>query len=130
MKFEDVLKKFKDSESPECIVPLLDDNKLRMALVAWQSVKIMRKQPTECNVTDTNEMWMWLWEQVNYDEKAYAIVAGIPIHEVYNVLLRLKGMRLVYPDGTICKLAQQFLQGLIMARLPKRSKRKDDDDGQ
>jgi hypothetical protein len=130
MNFEEVLKKFKDSESPECIVPLLDDNKLRMALVAWQMVKVTRKPSTECSTTDISEMWAWLWEQISYDEQSYAIIAGAPIHEIYNTFLRLKGMRLVYPDGTICLYAKQFLQGLIMARLPKRSKRKEDDNGE
>jgi len=122
MKFADVLQYFKQHESPERIIPLIDDSKLRMSLVAWESVKVTKKTDVECTLTEENDQWNWMWDQISFDQNTYSVVAGVQVHEIVNILIRLKGLKLVYPDGSICNLAKQYLQTIIVSQLPKRKK--------
>jgi hypothetical protein len=122
MTFTDILQHFKQNESPERIIPLIDDSKLRMSLVAWESVKVEKRANVDCTLTEENDQWHWMWEQVSFDQNTYSVVAGVQVHEIVNILVRLKGLKLIYPDGTICNLAKQYLQTIIVSQLPKRKK--------
>lgn len=123
--FGEVLSHFKKSESPENIIALVEDQDLRIGLVAWKSVKIRFKSNAECEDKDDVDRWNWLWDMVEYDEGDYGIVAGVPVHQVHNLLKRLRGLRLIYPDGKISHFATQYLQGIVVSKLPKIKKTKD-----
>lgn len=118
--FGELLAEFKQKEAPECIVPLIDDPKLRQGIVAWRSVKIVYKAGTPCMEADNLQQWEWLWAQTDVDLQMFGIVSGVKMYEAGELFQRLKGLRLIYPDGEICKLAQQFLQTLVLKEMPKR----------
>jgi len=124
MKFEEVLSIFKNDEEPENIIPLVDDAELRQALVAWKSVRISRKHDEACDCDNECDRWDWLWGVVECNASLWGTVAGIKPQHVGPTLIRLKGLRLIYPDGTINQLAKQYMQGLILAKLPKPKKPK------
>lgn len=117
--FGEVLKEFKEMEADcvENVSPLVDDISLRNALVAWKSVTIQYKKPAECPHKDETSRWNWMWQQIEYDQSTFSTVSGAKPAEVVNLITRLIGLRLVYPDGGINNLARQYLQAIIMAKL-------------
>jgi len=120
MTLGEVLKEFKESEAAENIVPLVESDELRNAVVAWKSVVVTYRRPTDCDPEMSEaEKWVWMWEQVDFDLKAFAAVAGCQPQNVGTIFTRLKGLRLIYPDGTINNFAAKYLQAIIMAKLPK-----------
>ena len=125
--FGEILEEFKSKESAEMIIPLIDDNKLRNGLAAWQSAKIKHKEMQNCDCKDDLEKWEWLWSRINYSLDEFGVVAGVNPREVSQLFVRLKGLRLIYPDGTINKLAKLYLQGLIMAKLPSKKRKVDEE---
>ena len=120
--FGEVLREFKESESPEYIVPLVEDETLRKAVVAWKSVPIIFKAQEECQLKDEGDRWRWLWTRIEYDVNTFGIVAGVKAQEAGTLLMRLIGLRLIYPDGSINDLAKRYLQTIIIAKLPKQKR--------
>jgi len=119
--FSDILNHFKEKEkeNPECIVPLIEDSVLRNGLVAWRSVKTATEENGKCTELTEVGQWDWMWSTVKYDQRKFAQVAGVPEHEVQRLLNRLIGLRLIYPDGTVNTVAQDYLKALIVSKLPK-----------
>jgi hypothetical protein len=122
MTFGEILKYFKESESPETIIPLIDSGELRNALIAWKSVLITYESNKDCNSNIEQEQWEWLWDNVKFDMQKFGIVSGCKPQNIRNVFDRLKGLRLIYPDGTINVLATSYLQSIIISKIPKRKK--------
>jgi len=125
MNFVELLSIFKSGEEPEVLVQISNDPHLQNAMVAWQCTIV--DWPTDggeqCPESDRKRQWAWLWQQIKYDSKTFGATAGLKEHEVNAVLTRLINLRLVYPDGTISSLAKRFIQGMIMAKLPKAAKK-------
>jgi len=115
--FAEVLAEFRKAEAPENIIPLLEDEQLRNALVAWKSVHIHYSRASSCEETDDASRWEWLWNVVEFDSVMFGVVAGCKVQEASSLFLRLKGLRLIYPDGTIHGHAKSFLSMMIMERL-------------
>lgn len=121
MTFGETLGYFKKSEHPEAIVPLMEDVLLRQALVAWPSVRITFVE----NIGDCSEQqdevskWEWLWSKVEFDSITFGIVAGLKGQDIKPILTRMKGLRLIYPDGSINQMAQQYLRSMVAAQLNK-----------
>ncbi len=124
--FGEVLAEFKKKESPISIAPLMDDNKLVCGLAAWQSVAIQLNPATECKETDPFKKWLWLWEQCEPDLETFAIVSAVKGQDADPLFTRLKGLKLIYPDGTIHQLALQFIQALVLDKLPRQKRPKED----
>jgi hypothetical protein len=119
MTFGEILKHFKEVEAPENIVPLVEGEELRNGVVAWKSVVVSYSDNEPCEVEDEAAQWEWLWSKVKFDLRSFAVVAGVPPQNGGNLYQRLKGLRLIYPDGTIHNFAAKYLQAIIMAKLPK-----------
>lgn len=120
MTLGEVLKQFKENETAESIVPLVESEELRNAVVAWKSVVVSFKEPKDCppDISEA-ERWAWMWDQADFDLNSFATVAGCQPQHVGRVFARLRGLRLIYPDGTINNFAAKYLQAIIMAKLPK-----------
>lgn len=115
----EILDEFKASEEPENIVAIIDNSELQNGMIAWKSVQIKYKPSTNCQEKDTVARWNWMWNQIEYDSNGFGIVAGVKAQDVGKLLNRLIGLRLIYPDGTVNKLASQFLQGIIFSKIGK-----------
>jgi len=115
--WEETLDEFKQDEAAESIVPLIEDERLRNAVVAWKSVTISRTKQDGCEHEGEVARWNWLWTQVEYDRETFGTVAGLKPQDVNPVMTRLIGLRMIYPDGNINNFAKQFLQAIIMQRL-------------
>jgi hypothetical protein len=117
----EVLAEFKKSEAPENIFPLLDDVALCNALIAWKSVRVVNKKSQDCGETDDLSKWEWMWQQVEVNVSEFGVVAGCRGQDAAALLTRLRGLRLIYPDGSINNFAKQYLGQLIVQRLKKKS---------
>jgi hypothetical protein len=115
--FGEILKEFKTSEEAENVVAILNNDELQNCLIAWKSVRVRYKAASDCREVDPICKWEWLWKQIEYDMETYGMVAGIKMQDVGRAIERLKGLKLIYPDGTINNLAKQYLQSTIMAKL-------------
>jgi hypothetical protein len=115
--WEEVLNEFKGAEEAEMIVPLIEDERLRNAVVAWKSVTIKKTGKDDCEFSEEVARWNWLWTKVEYDRETFGTVAGLKPQDVNPVMTRLIGLRMIYPDGSINNFAKQFLQAIIMQRL-------------
>jgi len=123
--FGEVLAEFKAKslQEPENIAPLVDDQTLMNGLVAWKSVRVTYRKPTICIDQDETGKWEWLWTQIEFDASAFAAVSGVRQQDVMSLVTRLKGLRLVFPDGTINTLAKNYLQSIILSKINKNSKK-------
>jgi len=113
--------KKEENDYIESIMPMMDDPGLINGVVAWQSVsctRIDKKGLAKCEHESDKDRWNWLWSQVDYDYKNFAIVAGVKEHEIHSLLTRLIGLRLVYPDGTISKIAKGFMRNHLQQKFP------------
>ena len=99
------------------LVPLINDLSLQNSLVAWRAVQTECDREKECELEGISERWNWLWDQVQYDQTKFGVVAGVSVHQVSDQLKRLIGYRLIYPDGTINDLAGQYLQNQVLKQL-------------
>lgn len=118
--FIQIVSYFKNASTPERVVSLIGNKKLISALLAWKSVIIKRTSNNICDLSDDNERWNWLWEQINWDRDAYLKVTGLKLQEISSYFEQLKGLKLIYPDGTIDKFAIQYLNSIIMNMLKKK----------
>jgi hypothetical protein len=115
--FGEILAAFKGNEEAENIVAIIEDEELQNNMIAWKSIRIRYRTPSDCAAQDLVERWEWLWGQIEYDVNSFGIVAGAKTQDAGRLLLRLKGLRLIYPDGTIHTLARQYLQTIIMTKI-------------
>ena len=120
--FGEVLESFKRSEEPENLVPLIEDADLRNGVVAWKSVTLKNKPAEDCKYKDDASKWNGMWSRVEFEPTTFGVVAGVKPADTERLLKRLIGLRLIYPDGTIHTYASQYLQSIIMARLPRPKK--------
>lgn len=120
MTLSEAISDFKKSETAENIVPLVESEELRNGLVAWKSVVISFKDVSgEPPKGSDAARWDWMWSQVEFELNSFAIVSGVQNQYANKLFTRLKGLRLIYPDGTIHELAAKYLQSIIMSKLPK-----------
>ena len=119
LSFGEVLSEFKSNQPVDTIAPLTEDSELRNALVAWKSVEICYTDSEPCpdSMSDVQK-WNWMWSKVQFDMSMFATVSGCKKHEASDLFQRLKGLRLIYPDGSVNSNAEQFIQALVVSKLP------------
>ncbi len=130
MDFGNILAHFKKMESPLALVPLMNEKELdiRDGLVAWNSVRIKYVKVDILPESESeNDKWEWLWKHVQYSPAQFSAISGVSNAEAESLFTRLKGLKLIYPDGTISGLASNFLKSIIMEKLQKAQKRQKKD---
>ena len=125
MMFGDVLNYFKkiESSNPEVIIVLVDDAKLRNSIIAWQQASRTEyiTPVGECpSDLPDNQKWDWMWEKTKFNKSDFGVAAGLLGQEVDNILIRLKGLRLIYPDGSVNQLAKQYIMSLVSNAIKKK----------
>ena len=134
--FGEILQYFKDTAEPDLIVPMVEDKDLRNGVCAWKAVTIHHLKQEDCPCKEEIARWNWLWTRIQYDEETFAVVAGVKTTDSRRLITRLIGLRLIYPDGTVNRLASQYLQAIVLGKLPKSppptkpKKKKDDEKGE
>jgi len=125
--YGEVLSHFKEMKNIEKVVSLIGDKNLINALLAWKSVTITYKETgLFCDSPSENEQWEWLWKNVKFDLQKFTIVAGLKVQDGTFFFERLKGLKLIYPDGTIDPFASQYLTSVIVKTLGLKNSDKPD----
>ena len=106
MDFATLLDVYKANPRRESAALLLTDPILLKYCVIWKQVAVER-------VSDEpeQESWAALWACVRVDEATIALLADDELVKARKTVERLKGLRLVYPDGQV-----QELVDLVIAR--------------
>lgn len=90
--------------------------------MAWKGTPVTIKKVIQCDeAKNEREKWEWLWSVVEIDEQKFMLLSGVRIQDAKNLLARLMGLRLIYPDGTVNRLASQYLRSIIMGKIERGS---------
>lgn len=104
MDFGELLDQYKASPRRESAALLLTDPILLRYCVIFKQVPVRRHVDW---VADAS--WPGLWDCVFVDVETIALLADDELVKARKTVERLKGLRLVYPDGTIMGLAEKVI---------------------
>ena len=111
--FESVIEDFKKEEKPNDIFLLVDYPKLRTVCSLWPKITITNIGNKSKPPNKIADKWLWLWEHINYDIDILVEATGYNDDMITEFINRLKASRLIYPDNTIHKFADSYLEGII-----------------
>lgn len=104
MDFLELLDTYKENPRRESAALLLTDPILLRYCVIWKQVQVRRRDD---RVVDAS--WAGLWDCVFVDLDTIALLADDELVKARKTVERLKGLRLVYPDGTLMGLADKVI---------------------
>jgi hypothetical protein len=118
-EFAELLEGFRATEEPCAVMLVADDPLARRVLAAWVHYPAVAVVPDEDPPADERARWRWAWEPsweaLDLEELARAV--GLPAAELESKLHVMINARLMYPDGTIAKLARSVLHQAAAAML-------------
>lgn len=115
---------FKERESAEAILLVIDNHDAKKVLVAWTMYPLEYNETTIGKNESDAEAWERIWYYVYpiHHEKI-ARIAGVPYSSTLQAWNMLRTCRLIYPDGTISKNCQAIIatevKSYLRAILPK-----------
>ena len=117
MDFEELLDQYKTNPRRESAVLLLNDARLLSYAVIFKQCPPERVLEYGSPAHPEEATWNSLWEcvRVNYD--SIALLADDELVKAKKNIERLKGLRLIYPDGTLPDLATKIITKRIMEAL-------------
>ncbi len=104
MDFLELLDQYKQNPRRESAAMLLTDPALLRYCVIWKQVTVRRVHDWAADAS-----WTGLWECVHVDLETIALLADDELVKARKTVERLKGLRLVYPDGTLMALADKVI---------------------
>lgn len=104
MDFMELLQQYKENPRRESAAMLLTDPDLLRYCVIWKQVEVRRWSEYPSDAT-----WSALWDCVFVDVEKIALLADHEEVKARKTVERLKGLRLVYPDGTVMGLAEKVI---------------------
>lgn len=113
--FEDLLQDFKDAPKRESAAVLLDDGPLLKYAVIWLRCPPERRLVDGMAVRPADDSWTALWDCVVVPYESIAMMADDELVKARKMVERLKGLRLVYPDGSV----QDLVTKIITKRIHK-----------
>ena len=123
LNWNQLLQYFKDNSRAESVGAIVGDKQIRDAILAWPSVNIEiivdKDFPIISEDSAENEKWQALWERVDPDLDQFSIISGLRSIEVESVYMRLKALHLIFPDGTVDKMAKTYLGLLVVAEIKR-----------
>lgn len=104
------------------VLYLLSDRPLCTGLIVWPKVYIefMDESTWPDPPNDLNALWSWCWQRVRFKSSEFFELAGIDGDS--GLLLRLKGLHLIYPDGTAHKEMFNCVMAEVAATVGKLTK--------
>ncbi len=112
MSFDELLEQYKAAPRRESAALLLTDPILLKYCVIWKQVTVERvsDEPAEAS-------WGALWACVRLDLEQIALLADDELVKARKTVERLKGLRLVYPDGSVQELVNKVIAKKVMDAL-------------
>lgn len=117
MDFEALLEQYKANPRRESVMLLLTDSSLLAYAVIFKQCAPERLLMGGVEVEPMEASWTALWDCVRVDLEAIALLADDELVKARKNIERLKGLRLIYPDGTLPDLATKIITKRIMEAL-------------
>lgn len=112
MSFDELLEQYKAAPRRESAALLLTDPVLLKYCVIFKQVTVERLSDEPAAAT-----WGALWDCVALDLDQIALLADDELVKARKSVERLKGLRLVYPDGTLQELVNKVITKKVMDAL-------------
>lgn len=97
-------------ESPTLGAALPEDPDLIRVAHAWAHADVTLTLPAHPPPMGSPRLlWAWFWQGCEFDPTELAELAGISENDAGIAFRRLKGLCMIYPDGTLCSALQSLL---------------------
>lgn len=114
MDFEELLEAYKAKPRRESALLLIQDARLAAYAVIFKQCPPERVLNDGVAAHPQEASWIALWACVHVDYEAVALLADDEPRVARKTVERLKGLRLIYPDGTLPELATKIITKRIM----------------
>lgn len=98
---------------------LLNDKDLYLArgIITWKTIN----SSVDFSVTpkDIKDTWEWCWQFCKFDLISFSKIMGINATEAKELIMRMKSMKLIYPDGSINNIAYGIIKSIIKKGIEK-----------
>lgn len=106
-------------EIKETAAIVLTDAALQKMLAAWPMVPVEVIDNPMIPETDIAGVWLAMWQCVSVDDASLGVLTGLNQGVALNAYRRAKGLRLIYPDGSLHQVGKVVLQQLIKDSVKK-----------
>lgn len=106
-------------EEDKSVLYLLSDRILCTGIIVWPKVRIefMDESTWPDPPNDLGALWSWCWQRVKFEPSEFFELAGVDGDS--GLLLRLKSLHLIYPDGTTHKEMFNCVMAEVAANVGK-----------
>lgn len=112
MDRQELIEHWRSQEVKEAAALVVEDKTLQKVLAAWPMVGVV-DSGIPCFAPDDAGSWDAVWSGLKVSLDALAALAGLQQGPAVQTFNRAKGLRLIYPDGTIHAVAKVVLQKRI-----------------
>lgn len=117
MNFDELLEQYKANPRRESAMLLLTDTRLLAYTVIFKQCPPERRLVAGEPMEPAEASWGALWDCVVVDLDAIALLADDELVKARKTVERLKGLRLVYPDGSLPELVNKVITKKVMDAL-------------
>jgi len=117
MNFDELLEQYKANPRRESAMLLLTDAKLLAYAVIFKQCPPERRLVDGLEAEPVEANWGALWDCVAVDLEVIAMLADDELVKARKTVERLKGLRLVYPDGSLPELVNKVITKKVMDAL-------------
>lgn len=117
LALEELLAPYREDESLERFVCLIDDLDAMRVCALWPNVSKAWSRPRRPMPSDPNERWAWLWEGVQFDDESFAEMVDLRLSRLWAKITMLASARILFPDGTVPRGARGVLHGVVGGRI-------------
>lgn len=122
---DELLAPYRDDESLERFVCLIDDLEAMRVCALWPNVpKQWLRQHDVPMPDDLNQRWAWIWDGVTFHDETYAEMVDLPLSRLWAKITMLASARILFPDGTVPRGARGVLHGVVGGRIKTSPKKR------
>lgn len=118
MNRKELIELWRSREVKEAAALVVEDKALQKVLAAWPMVEIAERGFPELSM-GRSEVWDTVWSGLDVDVAGLAALAGLQEGLAVQAFKRARGLRLIYPDGTLHAVAKVVLQKRIRDAVTK-----------
>ncbi|OGA98137.1 MAG: hypothetical protein A3E79_11825 [Burkholderiales bacterium RIFCSPHIGHO2_12_FULL_61_11] len=117
MNFDELLEQYKANPRRESAMLLLTDSQLLSYVVIFKQCPPERRLVDGAPMEPIEANWGGLWDCVTVNYEVIAMLADDELVKTRKTVERLKGLRLVYPDGSLPDLVNKVITKKVMDAL-------------
>lgn len=122
MTLAEYLTPYKQRESAESAVLIIDDRYAQMVLAYWPRYPLPWSAPRGSAPEEMGERWDWLWSGIPLNHELISAKTGVAKNLVGSRLEILQANYLIYPDRSISQWGSKILQAEVALRYDPRKR--------